>query len=42
MRFVQVDVFADAAFRGNPLAVFPETADLSSSQMQAIAKEMNL
>ena len=42
MRFVQLDVFADAAFRGNPLAVFPEAAELSSSQMQAIAREMNL
>jgi len=42
MKFVQVDVFADEAFRGNPLAVFPEAADLSASQMQAIASEMNL
>lgn len=42
MKFVHVDVFADAAFRGNPLAVFPEAPDLSSAQMQAIASEMNL
>jgi trans-2,3-dihydro-3-hydroxyanthranilate isomerase len=42
MKFLQVDVFADAVFRGNPLAVFPEAADLSSYQMQAIASEMNL
>ncbi|MGH2825609.1 MAG: PhzF family phenazine biosynthesis protein [Actinomycetota bacterium] len=42
MRFFQVDVFADAAFRGNPLGVIPEAAGLSPSQMQAIASEMNL
>jgi trans-2,3-dihydro-3-hydroxyanthranilate isomerase len=42
MRFVQVDVFADSVFRGNPLAVFPEPGDLTTSQMQAIASEMNL
>ena len=42
MRFVQVDVFADAPYRGNPLAVFPEAGALTASQMQAIASEMNL
>ena len=42
MRFVQVDVFSDAAYRGNPLAVFPEAGALTTSQMQAIASEMNL
>jgi trans-2,3-dihydro-3-hydroxyanthranilate isomerase len=42
MRFVQVDVFADSAYLGNPLAVFPEAGSLSTGQMQAIASEMNL
>jgi trans-2,3-dihydro-3-hydroxyanthranilate isomerase len=42
MRFVQVDVFADSAFRGNPLAVFPDPGELTTGQMQAIASEMNL
>ena len=42
MRFFQVDVFADRPFRGNPLAVFPEASELSTEQMQAIAREMNL
>jgi trans-2,3-dihydro-3-hydroxyanthranilate isomerase len=42
MRFVQVDVFADRAYRGNPLAVFPEAGSLETEQMQAIASEMKL
>lgn len=42
MDFLQVDVFADAPFRGNPLAVFPDAAELSARQMQTIAAEMNL
>lgn len=42
MRFFQVDVFAEAPFQGNPLAVFPEAGDLTKPQMQAIATEMNL
>ncbi len=42
MRFVQVDVFADRPYTGNPLAVFPDAGALSSPQMQAIASEMNL
>jgi trans-2,3-dihydro-3-hydroxyanthranilate isomerase len=40
--FFQVDVFADAPYSGNPLAVFPEPRDLTRAQMQAIAREMNL
>ena len=40
--FVQVDVFADAPFTGNPVAVFPDAADLETRQMQALASEMNL
>lgn len=42
MRFFQLDVFAEAAFRGNPLAVFPDAGDLTRHQMQTIAGEMNL
>jgi len=40
--FVQLDVFTDRAFCGNPLAVFPEAAGLTDEQMQQIAREMNL
>ncbi len=42
MDFLQVDVFADSPYSGNPLAVFPEAGDLSAPQMQAISREMNL
>jgi len=40
--FLQVDVFTDRAFGGNPLAVFPDAAGLDAPQMQRIAREMNL
>lgn len=40
--FVQVDVFTDQVFGGNPLAVFLEPRGLSDAEMQAIAREMNL
>jgi trans-2,3-dihydro-3-hydroxyanthranilate isomerase len=40
--FEQVDVFTDRPFAGNPLCVVPDGRGLSSEQMQAIAKEMNL
>jgi trans-2,3-dihydro-3-hydroxyanthranilate isomerase len=40
--FVQLDVFTDHAFGGNPLAVFPEAEGISDEQMQQIAREMNL
>ena len=42
MEFWQIDVFAESAFRGNALAVFPDAAGLSNEQMQSIAAEMNL
>ncbi len=42
MHFLQVDVFADRPYAGNPLAVVPDAGELSSAQMQAIASEMNL
>ena len=41
-RFVQVDVFTDTPFCGNPLAVILEGRGLTGEQMQAIAREMNL
>ncbi|MCD4684455.1 MAG: PhzF family phenazine biosynthesis protein [Anaerolineae bacterium] len=41
-RFIQVDVFTDQVFGGNPLAVFPDADGLDTAQMQAIAREMNL
>ncbi len=40
--FEQVDVFTDRPFAGNPLCVVPDATGLSSEQMQAIAREMNL
>lgn len=39
--FVQVDVFTERVFEGNPLAVVFEAAGLSDAEMQAIAREMN-
>ena len=36
------DVFTERRFEGNPLAVFPDAAGLSDSEMQAIARETNL
>jgi trans-2,3-dihydro-3-hydroxyanthranilate isomerase len=41
-RFVQVDVFTDQPFGGNPLAVFPEAEGLATKEMQQLAREMNL
>ncbi len=41
-RFIQVDVFTDRPFGGNPLAVFPEGEGLSGEEMQCLAREMNL
>jgi trans-2,3-dihydro-3-hydroxyanthranilate isomerase len=40
--FHTLDVFTDRLFRGNPLAVFPNAADLETAQMQAVAREFNL
>lgn len=42
MRFYQMDVFAEAPYAGNPLAVLPDAGELSAEQMQKIAREMNL
>jgi trans-2,3-dihydro-3-hydroxyanthranilate isomerase len=41
-RFIQVDVFTDKPFGGNPLAVFPQAQRLTSGEMQRLAQEMNL
>ena len=41
-RFIQVDVFTERPFGGNPLAVFPEAEGLTSREMQCLAREMNL
>ena len=40
-RYVVCDVFTDVAFAGNQLAVFTDGRDLTSEDMQALAKEMN-
>ena len=40
-RYLTVDVFTDAPFGGNPLAVILDAEGLSSGQMQAIAAEFN-
>jgi trans-2,3-dihydro-3-hydroxyanthranilate isomerase len=37
-----VDVFSDAAFAGNPLAVVLGADDLSTAQLQSVAREFNL
>ncbi len=41
-RFVQVDVFTDVPFGGNPLAVFPDAEGLTTAEMQSLTREMNL
>jgi trans-2,3-dihydro-3-hydroxyanthranilate isomerase len=41
-RFVQVDVFTDRVFGGNPLAVVLDGRGLADGEMQAIARELNL
>jgi len=41
-RFLQLDVFTDRAFCGNPLAVFPEADEIDGEVMMKIAREMNL
>ena len=41
MRYLHYDVFTDTMFEGNQLAVFHDARGLSTTQMQAITKEMN-
>ncbi|MDX6287809.1 MAG: trans-2,3-dihydro-3-hydroxyanthranilate isomerase [Frankiales bacterium] len=40
--FRVVDVFADRAFAGNPLAVVLDADELTTEQMQSLAREFNL
>jgi trans-2,3-dihydro-3-hydroxyanthranilate isomerase len=40
--FIQVDVFTQTSLAGNPLAIFPDARGLSETEMQALAREMNL
>jgi trans-2,3-dihydro-3-hydroxyanthranilate isomerase len=40
-RFVTLDVFTDARFAGNPLAVVLESEGLETAAMQAVAREFN-
>lgn len=42
LRFKQVDVFTRVPFRGNPVAVVLDGAELSTAQMQSIAAWTNL
>ena len=42
LRFAQVDVFTDRVFGGNPLAVVFDADGLAATEMQSIAREMNL
>lgn len=41
-RYRVVDVFTETPLEGNPVAVFPASADLDPAVMQAIARELNL
>lgn len=40
-RYLTLDVFADAPFGGNPLAVIPEAQGLPEAALQRIAREFN-
>ena len=40
-RYFHCDVFTDAAFGGNPLAVLPDARGISDARMQQIAREFN-
>src|SRR6185436_11829517 len=40
--FIQFDVFTTRPLEGNPLAVVHDASGLSDSEMQSIAREMNL
>jgi len=41
-KFVQLDVFTQTPLTGNPLAVFTDAQGLTDSEMQSLAREMNL
>jgi trans-2,3-dihydro-3-hydroxyanthranilate isomerase len=40
--FLTADVFTNAKFSGNPVAIFPDGSGLTTEQMQAVATEFNL
>jgi trans-2,3-dihydro-3-hydroxyanthranilate isomerase len=40
--YAQVDVFAERPLQGNALAIFPDARNLSTDEMQSIARETNL
>jgi trans-2,3-dihydro-3-hydroxyanthranilate isomerase len=40
--FIQLDVFTQTPLEGNPLAIFPDARGLTDTEMQALAREMNL
>ncbi|HEX6354434.1 PhzF family phenazine biosynthesis protein [Actinophytocola sp.] len=40
--YVVVDVFTDRPLAGNPVAVFPDAAGMSESQMRSVARELKL
>ncbi len=42
INFKHIDVFTTEPLKGNPLVVFPDAADLTSEEMQKIAREFNL
>ena len=42
VKFYQADVFTENVFGGNPVAVVPEASFLTDTEMQKIAREMNL
>jgi len=42
LRYEIVDVFTDVPFTGNPLAVVLDAEELSTDQLQALAREFNL
>jgi trans-2,3-dihydro-3-hydroxyanthranilate isomerase len=42
LHWSQVDVFAEAAYQGNMLAIFHDARSLTDAQMQAMARETNL
>jgi trans-2,3-dihydro-3-hydroxyanthranilate isomerase len=40
--FIQLDVFTQMPLAGNPLAIFPDARGLNDTEMQSLAREMNL
>ena len=42
LHFYTLDVFTERPYGGNPVAIFPDAPPLSASQMQLVARELNL